>query len=524
MVRKISQRKPAKKEAPVDHNTAPLNTVVHHDVPATPAQPMKAKRRWPTRTLKISLYALVFVLILGFSLSYRVIFSSESIFGRQEAGFFDQIKHLVTSGDKQINGEDLDRVNILLVGMGGSGHQGAYLADTIIVASLKPSTKEVALLSIPRDFFVEIPGYRWGKINNANAFGYLEDPKKGGEKLLATTLEGILKQPIHYYASIDFSGFEEVVDLLGGVDIAVENSFTDYQFPDKNFGYDPVSFKAGQQMMDGETALKYVRSRHGNNGEGSDFARSRRQQRVLAAAKEKLLSFDTLINPKKVIEISDAVGAHFKTNMEVWEAVRLANLLKEADTSKIVNRVLDTSAGGLLVSDTTIDGAYIVTPRAGIDDYSEIRSLAKNIFSFTSLANEEATIEVQNGTRINGLADTTAQMLRQLSYNVVSVGNAEISESPETVIYDLTFGQKPDTLKQLSQTLAARVHSAQNVFSQNSTSPGPLDVSSNQLGFDEMPDNAAGNPTPIEPSADFLIILGTDAAGNLSADTPGLGV
>jgi len=477
------------------------------------AKTKRPKKRWPFLLLKIGIYLIVFLVIFGVSISYKVILSSEGIFSRQDASLIDQIKHLVTSGDKTIKGEETDRINILLVGMGGQGHDGAYLADTIIVASLKPSTQEVALLSIPRDLYVPIPDYGWRKINNANAFGYQEDPEKGGEQLLADVLEDVLGQPIQYYASVDFSGFKKLVDLVGGVEINIERSFTDYEYPDNNYGYEPISFTAGDQIMNGEIALKYVRSRHGNNNEGSDFARSRRQQKVMAALKKKIFSLGTLINPKKVVEISQTVGDHLKTDMEVWEIMRLAELLKDIDTSKIVNRVLDTSPTGLLYSETTIDGAYILKPRAG--DFSEIQSLARDIFQYTSVAKENARIEIQNGTQVSGLAETTANHLREMNYEVVKVTNADLRNLTTTQIYDLSLGQKPDTLKFLKKELNCNIVTRAPIVISNTNIQSLSETDENTM-FESSFGNLTNTPMPEDKSVDLIVVLGSDILDNQS--------
>ena len=474
------------------------------------------KKRWPIFILKIGLYLLVFLLILGFTFSYKVILSGEGIFSRQNVGFFDQIKRLVTSGDKQIKGEENDRVNILLVGMGGAGHDGAYLADTIIVASLKPSTKEVALLSIPRDLVVDIPKYGYRKVNNANAFGYLQTPEQGGEWLLQDVLETTLGQPIQYYASVDFDGFRKIVDLVGGLDITVENAFTDYEYPDYSHGYQTISFKVGSQTMNGEKALQYVRSRHGNNGEGSDFARSRRQQNVLSALKKEMLSLGTLTNPKKIMDISDALGTHLKTDMEPWEILRLANLVGDLDTSKIMTRVLDTTAGGLLKTTTGIDGAYLLEPRIGTGKYSEIQDLFENIFQYSELVKEGANIEIQNGTTIAGLGDTIARQLQSLNFNVTKVTNAQDRTYTETQIYDLTLGQKPETLKQLKSVIGGTVNSSAPPFLTNNSN-GSFEQDLTNSSLENSLSNMSNTPEPKSDNIDILVILGTDAR---KPDTP----
>lgn len=480
-----------------------------HNQTALPKKPAKnqKKKRWPIFVLKAGLYFLVFLILLGFSLSYKVILSSEGIFSRQQVGFFDQIKRLVTSGDKQIKGEELDRVNILLVGMGGPGHDGAYLSDTIIVASLKPSTREVALLSIPRDLLVEIPKYGWRKINNANAFGYMEDSKKGGEWLLDSVLEEVLSQPIQYYASVDFSGFRKIVDLLAGLEINVERSFTDYEYPDYKHGYQTISFKQGLQKMNGEQALQYVRSRHGNNGEGSDFARSKRQQAVLAAMKKKIFSLGTLANPKRIIEISETLGEHLKTDMEPWEMMRLYSLLGEIDTSKIVTRALDSTASGLLRVTSGIDGAYLLEPRSG--DYEEIQEMFRAIFQYSALVKEDAKIEIQNGTQIAGLAETIAQHLRELNLNIVKVTNAQDKKYAETQIYDLRFGEKPETVKELKRELGGSVTTSLPAF-RSDTALENINPETNTHPLESTISNLTNTPLPKAEETDILVILGSD--------------
>ncbi|MBI3572602.1 MAG: LCP family protein, partial [Candidatus Kerfeldbacteria bacterium] len=247
--------------------------------------------------------------------------------GGQRVSFFQQLTHLVTASNQQLQGENDDRVNILLLGIGGPGHDGPYLTDTMIVASYKPSTRQLSLLSIPRDLVVNIPGYDYRKINNVLSFGRDIKYPGGGETLTTKVVSDLLGIPIQYYARVDFKGFAEVIDQVGGVNVTVDQAFTDSQYPTENYGYQTVWFKAGPQQMNGDLALKYSRSRHGNNGEGSDFARARRQQKVIFGLKERLLSFGTLVNPKKISDILGSLGSHSQTNMEVWEMARLAQLV-----------------------------------------------------------------------------------------------------------------------------------------------------------------------------------------------------
>jgi len=455
---------------------------------------------WPTLIL------LFVVILIGFGFLTKIVLAINSTNAQtgEKVGFFEQIKHLLMNPEKEIRGEGDDRLNILLIGIGGAGHPGSYLADTIIVASLKPSSQEVAFMSIPRDLYVEIPDYGYRKINNALAFGYESDYPGGGEALLTEVVEEVIGLPIHYYARLDFEGFRKAIDDINGIDIYVDNSFTDYEYPDYNYGYQTVSFKEGWARMSGEKALQFVRSRHGNNGEGSDFARSKRQQKVLFAVKEKFLSLNTIINPASIISALDNLGNHNKTNLEIWEIVKLSKIIKDINQDNIITQVLETGANGQLVSDITLDGAYILLPKAG--DFSEIQYLAKNLFNVSFITREKARIEIQNSTDEAGLANKTADRLKGMKYNVVNVANADTNESfDKTTIYDLSGGSKPYTIISLKNILPGTVSSNLPAF-MNPTNP-------NYQALTAPPVNV--NINTDESEIDILIIIGND----LSATT-----
>jgi len=216
------------------------------------------RNRWIFRLL-------FFFLALTIFFSTNVIFSQNSLItnlGR--LSFWEGVARLMVGKDKILKGELLDRTNILILGMGGAQHEGPYLTDTIILASIKPSTKQIGLLSIPRDLYVPIPNYGWRKINSANALGVAES--KDGGLLTSKVVSNILDLPIHYWVRVDFNLFKEMIDELGGIEVEVARGFIDNQFPGVNFSYRVVSFKKGLQTMDGEKALQFARSRHGTNG------------------------------------------------------------------------------------------------------------------------------------------------------------------------------------------------------------------------------------------------------------------
>lgn len=453
---------------------------------------------------KFLLYLTIIFVIAGVSFSYKVILSADSIItSPQKLSIFKQLKYIIANPEKPITGEKEGRVNILFLGMGGAGHSGGYLADTIMIASINTKTKQVGFLSIPRDLYAPIPGHGSRKINNAYALGKMSSKNEdAGAMLMAEVIKNITGLDIHYYAAADFAGFRKIIDDLDGIDIEVERSFTDYQYPDYNFGYQIISFKAGEDHFDGETALRYTRSRHGNNGEGSDFARSQRQQKIIFAVKEKALSVYTLINPSAMLSILDDLGDHLRTSLEPWEMIRAYKIVKNVEADSIINKVLDNGADGVLTTIMSPDGAYLLAPLKGVNDFSDIKRIARDIFETSPVLAEDAKIEIQNGTTVPGLASQARSELESYNLKIITVGNAQSTENEKTIIYDFTDGQKPQTLNFLAKVLKATVITFQPAYLYTTASPAP--------SYDNLI-GAQDNNLP-HPSADidFLILIGQD--------------
>ncbi|MCL5438668.1 MAG: LCP family protein [Patescibacteria group bacterium] len=296
-------------------------------------------------------------------------------------------------------------INLLLLGIGGGKHEGPNLTDTIIFASLDPEKKTVSLVSIPRDLWVSDID---GKINTAYSIG--ESKKTGGGILLTRALVSkILGQPIDYTIRVDFDGFVKAVDSVGGLDIDVENTFDDYEYPIEGKENDAcghteeeiqvlatsssmvdafpcryihVHFDKGLRHMDGDTVLKFVRSRHAKGEEGTDFARNKRQEKVIAAFKNKLFSTDVILNPVKVVSLYSAISDNVDTDIEQTEFddfVRLAQKMKDA---KIQSIVLDTDneknqGSGLLINPPIgeeYNNQWVLIPKLGNNDFSGIKN------------------------------------------------------------------------------------------------------------------------------------------------------
>lgn len=373
-----------------------------------------------------------------------------------------QVKHLIQSPDRKLIGEKEDRINILLLGMGGEGHDGPYLTDTIMVASIRPSDNAVALLSIPRDLLVPLPDFGWRKINAANAFGEIKTRGRGGE-FTRNVAEGLLGIDIPYYVRVDFAGFTDLVDGVGGVDIHVDTAFKDYTYPTDNYLTRTVAFAEGWQTMDGDTALRFARSRHGTNGEGSDFARAKRQQKVLASVKTKFLSLRTYRNPSVISNTIASLQSHISTNINLGEMLRLVKMAQRIDTEHgVSHEVLDDSPNGALTA-RIVSGAYVLVPKN--NDWESLREVAVNLFDIAekdetptmlqemALSEEPGKVEIRNGSGKSGLARTTAGEIAELGLRVVKIGNADSFSYTQTTIYDLTGGEKPGSLAKLKRAM-----------------------------------------------------------------------
>ena len=447
--------------------------------------------------LKIILIFFV-VLLLGIAVfSFKIASVGKNIFESEENdSILTQIKHLILADDKKIEGENEGRTNILLLGMGGEGHQGALLTDTIIIASIKYNKgeqPEVALVSIPRDLAVPLNNSNYVKINSIYSYGKINNPddSTSGSKMVVDYINKVSGLPIHYYVQIDFEGFKRIVDSVNGIEIDVQNSFYDSRYPTENFGYQTISFEKGLVMMDGDLALKYARSRHGivtegEENEGSDFARAKRQQQILTSLKDKAFSVSTVINPKKVNEIINALGDHVRTNVEPWEILKLADIAQNINNEQVINKVINQESG-LLQAGTGRNNAYLLMPND--KEYSEINHFFLNIFNPEALDAEKnkANIAILNGTLINGLATKNANQLLKENYRISYAGNASESDYEKTVIYDFTAGEMPDYLTFLREKYNANLSTS--VFTEK----------------------LSNKPIKNIEEVDFIVVLGLDS-------------
>jgi len=274
---------------------------------------------------------------------------------------------------EKLKNNKLNRLNILLLGIRGARDpHGGLLTDTIMVVSIKPRTGEVALISIPRDLYVKMPNsdYR-NKINETYALGIKRKDWKKGLEYSKKTVSDVTGLDIHYAVSVDFKAFKEIIDTLGGVNIMLDKPFSE-----KNqFAEGVIQLPAGRQIIDGDTALLFVRARFST----SDFDRAKRQQQVLLAIKEKAFSLGVLSNPMKIMSILNSIGNHIRTDAQLWEIQELVVLSRKINSSNVKKKVFDTGRGGLLYASRDNKGSYILLPEGG--NFNKIREVSRNIFN-----------------------------------------------------------------------------------------------------------------------------------------------
>ena len=412
------------------------------------------RRRW---RLGLAIF-MILLLAGGIFVGSKIVAFAEKILEGPDNHL--SLRDFFMGSDKQLQGEEDGQIRILLMGIGGKGHDGGTLTDTMILATLnlKDDQPEVTLVSIPRDLVVEIAGTtEYRKINSAYALGELGDKHRGAAMAVAT-VEKFLDVKIPYYGVVDFRGFEKIIDDLGGVDLVVDQSFTDSYYPDKKDGYlPPLTFEAGPQHMDGARALQFVRSRHGSAGEGSDFARSRRQQKIVKAVKDKAVSLKVATNLGLISRLMDDLSDHLRTNMQPFELKRLYDLARDLANENISSAALDNSAGLLCDRIEEETAAYQLIPCEGLGQYGAIREFVKNQAVAPPLLSEAATVEIQNASKIEGLGQRVKERVALSTLTITTANFRGTAEFSESVIYDNTRGAKLKTLKYLQDKLDLRV-------------------------------------------------------------------
>ena len=352
-----------------------------------------------------------------------------------------------------LKGESEGRVNIMLLGVGDPGHDAAALSDTNIILSVDTKNHQAAIIGIPRDLRVRIPGFGYGKINNANA--------QGGIPVAKQVYENTFDVPIHYYVKANFTGLKQVVDAVGGVDVKNAYQLSDPQYPcDKN-QYRSCGFKlaAGDHHLNGTDALKFVRCRKGTCGD--DFGRAERQQQVLQSIRSEATSAGTIANPVALGKLITAAGDNIDTDLSVNNMLRLNDLTKpqkdkqgKSLPTKIFNIVLSLNPDGFLIQSPTSSD---LLPDGG--DFTAIQQFIQGIFKFGPIWTEHPTVMIENGTTTPGIAAKLEKQITSDGYsvNVVATTNALKRDYPTTQIIDHTLGKRPYTAAYFTSLLKVPV-------------------------------------------------------------------
>ena len=445
--------------------------------PAPPRAPIGGFRRVPKKRhphwgMRAALLFIAIIVISGGALGFKVLSASNKI-STAERSILAQVKDLLFTSNQVLRGEKEDRINILLMAIGGEGHSGETLADTVMFVSIRPSDHNVALLSIPRDLYVQVPHENYfSKLNAVHAYGEAKK-KDGGPEFMVTKVEEITGQKVHYFGRVDFTAFKNMVDAVGGVDIAIPNTFVDY--------WHKITFPAGTEKMNGERALAFARARYVEGPEGGDFKRTARQQQLLLAIRDKVFSVNTAFDFTRVNSVLNSLSNNIRTDMQLWEMKRFFEIARQISDDKVRSIVLKTGPNGVLVGTTEVLGgqpASVLRTRTG--DYGEIQQMAGNMLSgqighslapspqsaSTPLPSPSSSpasiakfsIEIRNGTNTAGLARKTQDALQAKEYDVSAIGNAKNRTTEKTTVYALSTSFT-DQAKEVAEVLSAQTDS-----------------------------------------------------------------
>ncbi|MBV9786804.1 MAG: LCP family protein [Chloroflexi bacterium] len=343
-------------------------------------------------------------------------------------------------------------INVLLLGVDlRQDHPDEGVrSDTLILLHLDPGGSWGSMLSIPRDSIATIEGFGENKINTAFARGYENaetlygpgaDPIAAGAALAADTVEQFLGlrgvgTRINYVATINFNGFAQMIDAIGGVEVDVPREITDTEYPTEDFGYMTVHFDAGLQHMNGEQALQYVRTRHAD----SDFGRAERQQQVIRAIVQALRDQPLLLRPFAGMRLIDAAGDATNTTLPVGrpDALLMALMLARVDPEQITQYRIEPER--VAVQEF---GSDLVWDPAGV------QGLVREALTPPGEAQEQAIVQVQNGAGVGGIAGSLSQDLASQGFTTATPDNAESQAASQIIDY----GDHPATRRRLSETL-----------------------------------------------------------------------
>lgn len=388
----------------------------------------KAKRHGLWKKLLVS-FVIIVAAVAGIGFGVKALVDMNAI----------EISQIVDVAGTPLPKDEHGYTNFLLLGQGDETHDGVDLTDTIILASLDSRTDSAAMISIPRDLYLRTSRMGAGRINALyRDFKYTlirqeglgkEEAGRAAMQELSTELSDMFGIELHHVVKVDFVGFVQAVDALGGIDIYVPEDLYDNQYPSENYGYTTFSVLEGQQHMDGETALKYARSRHST----SDFDRSRRQQDILQALADKARATGTLTSPGQITSLLRIMDEHVATTLTFREMVTLAKLGADIDRSKILSVQFSLAgAGGFLYPPPRdqYGGASVLVPNS----WDEIRTFMKLMLTKRDLFLDKEPIDVFNAGGPSGAAGLLSRELERYTFTIGDVANSPDDRATSAIV------------------------------------------------------------------------------------------
>jgi LCP family protein required for cell wall assembly len=449
-------------------NEEPQNIAQKPTLDHTPRRSTKKRRRLPPR--RIAALGVAFVLLIfllgGSYVGWKFLKNTTKVFGGSIAG---NIGDLFST--TRIKGEAQGRVNILLAGDSADdpGHDGANLTDSVMIASIDLKNNTAFLLSVPRDLWVQVPTMGHQKINAANEVTGFSAPgyPSGGMGQLEQIVTQDLGVPIDYYALIDYTAFRDAVNAVGGISINIQSGDPRGLFDPNISKADggPLKLPNGVQTLDGQTALNLARARGDPAPSGipsygfpqSDFDRTMHQRQMLVALKAKASTIGVVSNPVKIGQLFDAVGNNVKTDLNLADVLRLVKLTSGVSNSAIQSVTYsETGTTPLLTGYTSPDGQEALIPKAGLDNFSQIKAYYQQLTSSNPVVKENANVVVLNGTNTSGIAKLAQTSLMAKGVDVTAIADASKNYASTTII-DNSKGKKPATLALLKNVYGNNV-------------------------------------------------------------------
>jgi len=362
-----------------------------------------------------------------------------------------------------------ERVSVLVMGLDyrdWAAGEGPPRTDTMILFTVDPINRTAGILSIPRDLWVNIPGFDYGRINTAFQLGEAYNLPGGGPQLAAETVEKLLGVPVNYYAQVDFGAFVRFIDEIGGVEVDIEETIKIDPLGDNN----TKRLKPGRYNLPGDLALAYVRAR---KTEGGDFDRAQRQQEVIMNIRDRILEYELLpILIKKAPTLYNEIESGIHTNMNLDEAIKLAWLAIQIPKENIKQGAI--GADQITFAKSPDGSQDVLKPLT-----EKIRALRDEIFTETDPASpaaiemeqgellkaESARVSILNGSYTAGLASQTTEYLQSQGVNIVGTSNSDQYATYTEITF---YTGKPYTTKYLVDLMQISPFRIRHLFDPNS--------------------------------------------------------